>query len=186
MKVIKLFFFFLALVSAQAFSSTHILVLGDSLSEGQGVDEEQAFPRVMEKKLRLKKYDVVVTNGGVNGSTSASGLNRLKWHLKKKIDVLVLELGANDGLRGLKLAETKKNLLSIVKMAKEKKVKVLLLGLFMPPNYGKEYTKEFELMYKSIANSEQIPLLPFFLKDVAGNKELNLPDAFTPTQKGMK
>lgn len=165
-------------------AQTQILFLGDSLSEGQGLDEELSFPRLVERNLKSKKFNVAVINGGVSGSTSASGVTRLKWHLKKKIDVLVLELGANDGLRGLKLEETQKNLIEIIKHAKEKKVKVLLLGLLMPPNYGKKYVDDFEKMYSTIAKSEKIPFLPFVLNDVAGKSELNLPDGIHPNAKG--
>lgn len=166
------------------FASTHILFLGDSLSEGQGVDENQSFPRLVERNLRAKKYDVNVTNGGVSGSTTASGLSRIKWHLKKSTDLLVLELGANDGLRGIKLEETEKNLFSIINYAKEKKVKILLLGLLMPPNYGKAYTQQFEKMYKKIAANEKLPFLPFLLKDVAGNTKLNQADGIHPNIEG--
>ncbi|MEA9355121.1 arylesterase [Bacteriovorax sp. PP10] len=176
----------LLIISTSVFASTHILFLGDSLSEGIGLDEEQSFPRLVERNLKAKKHDVIVTNGGVSGSTSASGLTRLKWHLKKPTDILVLELGANDGLRGLKLEETKKNLVAIIKMAKEKKVKVLLLGLLMPPNYGKKYTDEFEAMYKKIASTEKVPFHPFILKDVAGKAELNMPDGVHPNAKGQE
>ncbi len=171
-------------LQSAAFASTHILVLGDSLSEGFGLDEGQSFPRLVETNLRAKKHDVTVTNGGVSGSTSASGVTRLKWHLKKKTDILVLELGANDGLRGIKLTETKKNLTEIIRLAKEKKVKVLLLGLLMPPNYGKKYVSDFEAMYKSIASTEKVPFLPFLLNEVAGKTELNLPDGVHPNAKG--
>lgn len=175
----------LSLQSA-AFASTHILVLGDSLSEGYGLDEEQSFPRLVERNLRAKKHDVTLTNGGVSGSTSASGVNRLKWHLKKKTDILILELGANDGLRGLKLTETQKHLTDIIRLAKENKVKVLLLGLLMPPNYGKKYVADFETMYKSIATTEKVPFLPFLLNDVAGKADLNLPDGIHPNAKGQE
>jgi acyl-CoA thioesterase-1 len=174
------------IIHTTVLASTHILFLGDSLSEGIGLDEEQSFPRLVERNLKEKKHDVIVTNGGVSGSTSASGLTRLKWHLKKPTDILVLELGANDGLRGLKLEETKKNLISIIKMAKDKKVKVLLLGLLMPPNYGKKYTDEFEAMYKKIALSEKVPFHPFILKDVAGEASLNMPDGVHPNAKGQE
>jgi acyl-CoA thioesterase-1 len=176
----------LFIVNTAVFASTHILFLGDSLSEGIGLDEEQSFPRLVERNLKAKKYDVIVTNGGVSGSTSASGLTRLKWHLKKPTDILVLELGANDGLRGFKVEETKKNLTAIIKMAKEKKVKVLLLGLLMPPNYGKKYTAEFEAMYKSIAKNEKVAFHPFILKDVAGKAEFNMPDGVHPNAKGQE
>ena len=174
------------LIVSNAFASTHILFLGDSLSEGVGLDEEQSFPRLVERNLKAKKHDVIVTNGGVSGSTSASGLTRLKWHLKKPTDILVLELGANDGLRGLKITETKKNLVTIIKMAKDKKVKVLLLGLLMPPNYGKKYTDEFEAMYKKIAATEKVPVHPFIIKDVAGKADLNMPDGVHPNAKGQE
>ena len=183
-KLILSFGLLLLINSPSLFATTHILFLGDSLSEGQGLDEEQAFPRLVERNLKAKKHDVIVTNGGVSGSTSASGVARLKWHLKKKTDMLVLELGANDGLRGLKLDETQKNLIEIVKMAKEKHIKVLLLGLLMPPNYGKKYVTEFEEMYKKIAKEQKIPFLPFILKDVGGNPALNLPDGIHPNAKG--
>ena len=186
MKKIMILILGLLIFSNVLHASTHILFLGDSLSEGIGLDEEQSFPRLVERNLKSKKYDVVVTNGGVSGSTSASGLTRLKWHLKKPTDILVLELGANDGLRGLKLEETKKNLTAIIKMAQEKKIKVLLLGLLMPPNYGKKYTEEFEAMYKNIAKTQKVPLHPFILKDVAGKTDLNLPDGVHPNAKGQE
>lgn len=178
--IITLNFFYFSSVHA----TTNILFLGDSLSEGQGVDEEQSFPRLVERNLRAKKYDVTIINGGVSGATSASGESRLKWHLKKKTDIVVLELGANDGLRGLKIPETEKNLRKIIKLAKDKKVKVLLLGLLMPPNYGKKYISDFTTMYQHISAVEKIPFLPFLLKDVAGIAEYNQADGIHPNAKG--
>lgn len=172
------------LLSFNLLAETHILILGDSLAEGYGLDEAMAFPRVVEKKLNDKKINVKVTNGGVSGATSASGIQRLKWHLKKPVDILLLELGANDGLRGLSVPDTKKNLQEIIKYGKEKKVKVMLLGILMPPNYGENYTKQFEKMYKQLASEEKIPFLPFLLDGVAGNPKLNLPDGIHPNQKG--
>ncbi len=171
-------------VSLNLLAQTNILILGDSLAEGYGLDEAMAFPRVVEKKLNDKKINVKVINGGVSGATSASGIQRLKWHLKKPVEILLLELGANDGLRGLSVPDTKKNLKEIIKFAKEKKVKVMLLGILMPPNYGEDYTKKFEKMYKQLASEEKIPLLPFLLDGVAGNPKLNLPDGIHPNQKG--
>lgn len=186
MKIIFLFLLSLLFIN-QSFAAKPItiLFLGDSLSEGQGLNEEQSFPRVVESNLRAKKYDVTVINGGVSGSTSASGISRLKWHLKRPVDILVLELGANDGLRGLKISETQKNLREIIQYAKSQKIKVLLLGLLMPPNYGKNYTNDFEAMYKNIAQLERIPFLPFLLKKVAGNPDLNLADGIHPNAKGQ-
>jgi acyl-CoA thioesterase-1 len=177
-----LILFFTLFSTTQA--ATNILFLGDSLSEGQGVNEEQSFPRLVERNLRAKKYDVIVTNGGVSGATSASGESRLKWHLKQKTDMVVLELGANDGLRGLKISETEMNLRKIIKLAKDRKIKILLLGLLMPPNYGKKYTTDFERMYKKISSVERIPLLPFILKNVAGIAEYNQADGIHPNAKG--
>lgn len=165
-------------------ANTHILVLGDSLSEGLGLDEEKTFPRLVEKELQKKHKDLTVTNGGISGSTTASGLSRMKWHLKKKTDIIVLELGGNDGLRGIDLKETEKNLISIITIAKEKKIKVLLLGLLMPPNYGKKYVQDFEEMYKRLAKNEKIPFLPFILDGVAGNKKMNLADGIHPNELG--
>jgi acyl-CoA thioesterase-1 len=165
-------------------AKTSILFLGDSLSEGQGVDANQAFPHLIENILKKNHFDVIVTNGGVSGSTSISGISRLKWHLKTKTDILVLELGANDGLRGLKISDTEKNLKQIIQLAKEHNIKILLLGILMPPNYGKKYTQEFETMYKYLSTSQNIPLFPFLLKGVAGIPQLNLPDGVHPNSKG--
>ncbi|MFA6238622.1 MAG: arylesterase [Bacteriovorax sp.] len=184
MKYILMLIITAFIVPQTALATTHILFLGDSLSEGQGLDEGQSFPRVVERNLRVKKHDVAVINGGVSGSTTASGLGRLKWHLKKPVDILVLELGANDGLRGLKIDETEKNLKEIISYAKSQKIKVLLLGLLMPPNYGKKYTSDFENMYKKISESEKVSFLPFLLKKVAGYSELNLSDGIHPNAKG--
>ena len=183
MKYLIILTFWTILISS-AYATTNILFMGDSLTEGQGVDEQQSFPRLVERNFLAQKRDIAVTNGGVNGSTSASGESRLKWHLKKKIDILVLELGANDGLRGLKIPQTEKNLRKIIKIAKENKVKVLLLGLLMPPNYGKKYVTEFKEMYEKISKVEKIPLMPFILKDVAGITDYNQADGIHPNAKG--
>jgi acyl-CoA thioesterase-1 len=162
-----------------------ILILGDSLTEGEGVNEEEAFPKLVEDIL-IKKHKVKIINGGISGATSASGLQRLKWHLKKKVDILALELGANDGLRGLDLNKTKQNLKSIIAIAKEKNVKVLMLGVLMPPNYGVEYTSKFKKMYEDIVKEEKIPFLPFVLEGVAGVSKYNLSDGIHPNPAGHK
>ena len=163
-----------------------ILFLGDSLTEGYGVGESEAYPRQVEGLLRSRGMNIEIINGGVSGSTTSSGESRLKWHYKNKIDVLILALGANDGLRGLNLLETKKNLKKIIKIAKQHQSKVLLLGVLMPPNYGKDYVLSFEKMYKEISFEEKIPLMPFLLKDVAGNPRLNLADGIHPNAEGHK
>lgn len=187
MKLVLLLMFALGFSFSQTFADSSvkkILVLGDSLAEGYGLEESMAFPRIVEKELRNKKREIEIINGGVSGATSANGLQRLKWHLKKPVDLILLELGANDGLRGLKIDETKKNLKSIIQFAREKKIKIALLGILMPPNYGKEYTTQFEKMYKEIAKEEKLPFLPFLLEGVAGVPSLNLPDGIHPNQKG--
>lgn len=175
-----LFIFYLS----TAHASVTILFLGDSLTEGLGVDEEQAFPRVLEKQLNNSGYAVTIINGGVSGATSASGLTRLKWHLKKNINMIALELGANDGLRGLQIADTQKNLGEIIQLAQSRNIKILLLGLNMPPNYGKTYTDDFTQMYAGLASNYQIPLLSDLLKGVAGVADLNQPDGIHPNTKG--
>jgi acyl-CoA thioesterase-1 len=176
--------FFTSAVSAS--STQRILFLGDSLTEGYGVAESEAFPRVVEGILRSRGKNIEIINGGVSGSTSASGESRLKWHYKTKIDVMILALGANDGLRGLNLVETKKNLTKIIRIAKQHHSKILMLGVLMPPNYGKEYVLSFEKMYKEISIEERVPLMPFLLKDVAGKMELNLADGIHPNREGHK
>lgn len=187
MKLVLLLMFTLGFSLSQSLADSSIkkiLVLGDSLAEGYGLEESMAFPRIIEKELRNKNKEIEIINGGVSGATSANGLQRLKWHLKKPVDLVLLELGANDGLRGLKIEETKKNLKSIIQYARDKKIKIALLGILMPPNYGKEYTTQFEKMYKEIAKEEKLPFLPFLLEGVAGVPSLNLPDGIHPNQKG--
>lgn len=160
-----------------------ILFLGDSLTAGYGVEQEFAYPALIEKELS-KKYNVKVLNGGVSGSTTASGKSRLKWFLKAKPDILVLILGANDGLRGIKLEESKKNLEEIIVMAKEKQLKVILGAMLLPPNYGKEYTEKFKKMYEQLKEEHQLAWIPFVLKDVAGIADKNIEDGIHPNAKG--
>lgn len=163
-----------------------ILFLGDSLTEGYGIDQNEAFPELVKKlaKVRLKK-DIKAINAGVSGSTTASGLERLKWYLKKeKPNLMILALGANDGLRGFDLEKSKKSLSEIIDFAKANGVKVILAGMLMPPNYGKDYTTKFKKIYTDLAQEKKISLIPFLLEGVAGNKDLNLPDGIHPNQKG--
>lgn len=183
-KLLILFLAHFIITVGQSSAPKHILILGDSLTEGIGLDEALTYPRILEKKLKERKHNVVIINGGISGSTTASGLSRFKWHLKGKIDILALQLGANDGLRGLDLNVSKKNLLDIVKLAQEKKIKVLLLGILMPPNYGKKYVADFEKMYAQIASSQNLSFYKFILKDVAGNPLYNLPDGIHPNERG--
>tara|TARA_B100001971_G_C18267890_1_gene595795 strand:- start:8936 stop:9544 length:609 start_codon:yes stop_codon:yes gene_type:complete len=180
----------LSILCFQFFNSTFasenkktILFLGDSLTAGYGVEQEFAYPALVEKELN-KKHQVKVLNGGVSGSTTASGKSRLKWFLKAKPDILVLILGANDGLRGIKLEESKKNLEEIILMAKEKGLKVILGAMLLPPNYGKEYTTKFKKMYEELKDQHKLAWIPFVLKDVAGIAEKNIEDGIHPNAKG--
>lgn len=160
-----------------------ILFLGDSLTAGYGVEQEKAYPALIENELN-KKTQVKVLNGGVSGSTTASGKSRLKWFLKAKPDILVLILGANDGLRGIKLEESKKNLEEIIKMAQDKGLKVILGAMLLPPNYGKEYTAQFKSMYENLKDQYKLAWIPFVLKDVAGQADKNIEDGIHPNAKG--
>jgi acyl-CoA thioesterase-1 len=161
-----------------------IIALGDSLTEGYGIEKENAYPTLVEEMLKKSGKNVRIINAGISGSTSASAPSRLRWLLTSQPDILFLALGANDGLRGVSIETTKKNLKDTIREAKKAKMKVWLAGMRLPPNYGKKYTQDFEQMFKALAKEENVPLLPFLLEGVAGQKELNQPDAIHPNEKG--
>lgn len=162
-----------------------VLILGDSLTEGYGVAKSKSFPAVLEGLIQKKgRIEVQFVVSGVSGATTASGLQRLKRHLSAKPNILVLALGANDGLRGFKINETKKNLKEILAQAKANNLKILLVGMKLPPNYGKAYALEFEKMYSDLAREEKISLMPFLLEGVGGESDFNLEDGIHPNEKG--
>ena len=164
-----------------------IVCLGDSLTEGYSLAPEQAWPDLLQGALRRKGWPgAVVVNAGVSGSTSASALSRLKWQLRSPPDVLILALGANDGLRGIAAEETKKNLAAAIDLAEESGIVVLLAGMKMPPNYGPEYTKQFEGTFSALAAEKKVALIPFLLEGVAGDPALNLADGIHPNAKGYE
>ena len=163
-----------------------VLCLGDSLTEGYGVEDEHSYPSVLERRLRERGREVRVINAGINGSTSASAVRRLRWQLKAKPDVMVLALGGNDGLRGLDLDETEKNLSEAIEMAKQAGVEVVLAGMQIPPNYGPEYTEKFQALFPALAERHEIARIPFLLEGVAARPELNLPDGIHPNAKGYE
>lgn len=170
-----------------AYAGNTILFLGDSLTEGHNLSKEASYPSVIGKILTQKGHkDIKILNGGVSGSTTASGMSRLRWFLKAKPNILVLALGANDGLRGTKLSETKKNLENIITKAQEKQMKVILCGMLLPTNYGEKYREEFSALYTSLAKKYKLKMVPFLLDGVAGNKDLNLPDGIHPNEKGYE
>lgn len=163
-----------------------LVFLGDSLTAGYGLDTEQAYPALIEKKLLAEGRSVEVVNAGISGDTTAGGLARMDWLLRRKPDVLVVGLGANDGLRGLSLASSEKNLRAILAKGKAAGAKILLLGMQIPPNYGPEYTTGFAAIYPRLAKEEGLALMPFLLSKVAGKRELNQADGIHPTAKGQE
>jgi acyl-CoA thioesterase-1 len=179
-------FILLSLFSVSAFATKKLVFIGDSLTEGYGVDKDAAFPALIEAQLKSEKRDWSVVNAGISGSTSASAPARMKWVLKSHPDLIVLALGANDALRGLKVQETQKNLAQALELAKLEKVKVVVAGMLAPPNYGKQYTKEFAEIYPYLALQSGAKLLPFLLEGVAGHPDLNQTDGIHPNEKGHR
>ncbi len=163
-----------------------IVAVGDSLTEGLGVAEEFAYPALLEKKLRSEGYHYRVINAGVSGETSSGTLARINWILKLKPDIVILVIGANDGLRGIDPELIKTNLLTLVRTLKEKSVTVLLGGMQMALNLGEKYVSAFEDNYPLVAEEEKVDLIPFFLTGVAANPKLNQADGIHPTAEGYR
>ena len=162
-----------------------IVVLGDSLTAGYGLNKKEAFPVKLEIALRNKGYFVRVINAGVSGDTTAGGKTRLAWALSDNPQIVVLELGANDGLRGLDPRETRTNLDKILTKLKERGIVVLLAGMLAPPNLGKEYVKEFNQIYPDLAKKHGVSLYGFFLEGVANDPSLNQADGIHPNPSGV-
>nr|WP_297789560.1 arylesterase [uncultured Allomuricauda sp.] len=169
-------------------SSKKILFFGDSLTAGYGLEVSQAFPALIQQKIDSMGLDYTVINAGLSGETTASGKNRLEWVLEDDIDIIIIELGANDGLRGVPLSETEQNLQNMVDTVQSKlpEAKIILAGMKIPPNMGPEYTSKFESIFPELASSENIELIPFLLDNVAGIPELNQGDGIHPTVEGQK
>jgi len=161
-----------------------VIALGDSLTAGLGLLEQQAYPAMLQKKIDADGYEFEVVNAGVSGDTTAGGLRRLDWALEGDARVLIVALGANDGLRGLSVAEMKKNLTAIIAQAKERKVVVILAGMEAPPNYGPEYTASFRQAFQDVAREQHVLFIPFLLAGVAGQATLNQGDGIHPTAEG--
>ncbi|HEY9221228.1 MAG TPA: arylesterase [Lutibacter sp.] len=165
-----------------------ILFFGTSLTAGMGLDPNEAFPALIQGKIDSLNLPYEVVNAGLSGETTAGGKNRINWVLNQKVDVFVLELGANDGLRGIPLTETKSNLQTIIDVVKEKNpdTKIVLVGMEIPPNMGEDYTSEFRNIFPDLAKKNKLELVPFLLQNVGGIKELNQPDGIHPTAEGQK
>jgi acyl-CoA thioesterase-1 len=185
-----------ALINAAASTATFsaetqrptVVILGDSLAAGYGLDPSEAFPALIQKKVDAAKLNFLVINAGVSGDTTAGGLRRMDWLLKRRIDVLLLELGGNDGLRGLSVETTHTNLQLIIDRARKANsaVKIVIAGMQMPPNMGDDYNQRFQQIFPDLAKTNNTALIPFLLKNVGGNPELNQPDRIHPTAEGHK
>jgi len=170
-------------------TSKTILFFGDSLTAGYGLDDiNDAFPAIIQSMIDSLNMDYTVINSGLSGETTAGGRSRIKWVLNQKIDVFVLELGANDGLRGVPLIETRENLQAIIDAVREKEpnVTIVLAGMQLPPNMGQAYTNEFKTIFPELAQKNELELIPFLLNDVGGIPELNQEDGIHPTIEGQK
>lgn len=165
-----------------------IVFFGNSLTAGFGLPQDQAYPALIQQKIDSLGWPFQVVNAGVSGDTSEGGLSRLEWTLQQPVAIFVLELGANDGLRGVDLKETRTNLDSIIGMVhrKDSTLPVILAGMKIPPNFGVEYASGFESIFKDLGTEDHVHLVPFLLKDVAGKRDLNLPDGIHPNAAGHK
>jgi acyl-CoA thioesterase-1 len=167
-------------------SRPRIVVLGDSLTAGLGLVESEAYPSLLQKKLDDEGYEFEIVNAGVSGDTTAGGLRRLDWALDGDVKILIVALGANDALRGLSIDEMKENLGTIIERARARGVTVLLAGMEAPPNYGEEYTVKFRQVYRDLARTHQVSLVPFLLDGVAGEARLNQGDGIHPNAEGAR
>ena len=165
-----------------------ILFFGNSLTAGMGLEPDEAFPAVIQEKLDSLGLSYQVVNAGLSGETTASGKNRVEWVLDQEVDIFVLELGANDGLRGVPVEETRRNLQAIIDKVRSKnpEIEIILTGMQIPPNLGPEYTSEFRSIFPELAEKNNIHLVPFLLEDVAGRPELNQADGIHPTAEGQE
>ncbi|HEX5816188.1 MAG TPA: arylesterase [Methylomirabilota bacterium] len=182
---LTLLFVLLAAVPAPA-AERVIVVLGDSLTAGLGVAREEAYPALLEARLRREGYDYRVVNAGVSGDTSAGGLRRVDWVLRARPEIVIVALGANDGLRGLRVDALRDNLERIVRRVRAAGARVLLAGMRVPPNYGDEYARDFAAVFPEVARRTGVPLAPFLLDGVAGEARLNQADGIHPTAEGQR
>jgi len=167
-------------------SRPRIVFLGDSLTAGLGLSQAQSFPALIGQRLATEGFAYEIVNAGVSGDTTAGGLRRLEWSLEGDVKILVVALGANDGLRGLSPAEMKKNLATVIERGTAKGATILLAGMEAPPNFGADYTREFREVYAELARERQVRYLPFLLLGVAGDQSLNQADGIHPNVRGAQ
>lgn len=187
LKVAFVFIYLLSYTSAEAQQQT-ILFFGDSITAGYGLDEEQAFPALIQQKIDSLGAEHNVVNAGLSGETTAGGARRVDWILRQEIDIFVLGLGGNDGLRGIDPANTKENIETIISKVKAKnsEIEIVLAGMEAPPNLGDQYTERFRKLFSDVAEQHELTFIPFLLEDVAGIRELNQPDGIHPTAEGQQ
>lgn len=175
-------------VSSYAADQPRVVFLGNSLTAGYQINEDEAFPALIQGKINNQGWDYRVVNAGVSGDTSAGGLNRIDWLLNQPIRVMVISLGANDGLRGLDPNQTEENLQKIIDKVKAEhpRARIILTGMKIPPNMGSEYTEEFEQIYPRLAEKNEVEFIPFLLEGVAAEEEYNLDDGIHPNPEGHK
>lgn len=171
-------------IAPPAPTAPRIVALGDSLTAGLGLPREQAYPAVLQRKLQEAGIPFEVVNAGVSGDTTADGLRRTNWALEGDVRLLILALGANDGLRGLPASQMKTNLQGIIHRARQRAIPVLLVGMEAPPNYGEQYAAAFRQVFQDLARENKVPFVPFLLEGVAGVPTLNQGDGIHPTSAG--
>ncbi|MEQ9308704.1 MAG: arylesterase [Balneolaceae bacterium] len=186
MRLLILFLLFTTSVFAQ--EKKTILIFGDSIAAGYGIEPNQAFPAIIQNKIDSLGMSYEVINGGLSGETSAGGLRRINWVLQREVDIMILELGGNDGLRGIDLSSTKENLQGIINRALENNpdMEILIAGMQVPPNLGIEYTREFQNLYTDLAKNNDLQLIPLILDKVGGRDEFMQPDQIHPNVKGHR
>ena len=165
-----------------------ILFFGNSLTAGYGVEPENAFPYLIQNRLDSMSLSYKVVNAGLSGETTASGVNRIEWVLRKPVDIMILELGGNDGLRGINPVESEKNLQKIIDLAKNSSpgIQIIIAGMEAPPNMGGEYVNKFRSIFQELSQSNNLPIIPFLLEGVGGEPSLNLTDGIHPNEEGHK
>ncbi|EUJ10086.1 lysophospholipase L1-like esterase [Methylophilaceae bacterium 11] len=184
--VLRVSLVLMPLVASTSHASSTILVFGDSLSAAYGLQTEQGWPTLLAQRLKTERLPYQVVNASVSGETTAGGLTRLNQALQQhKPTIMILALGANDGLRGLPVDAMQQNLSSMLTLAKQQKVTVLLVGMKIPPNYGPQYTQAFQQTFSALAQQFKINLVPFLLENVAGNPALNQDDGIHPTAQAQ-